>query len=284
VGTLIAALTAEGYTELSAGITGETRMLTPPETLALEPLLRSDIAGGLWAPGDAMVDNRLVGLALAFAFVGAGGTLNINEAVVRLEVAGNAIAGARTPFALHTADAYVIAAGAWSGEIAGLPPEAIPATLPVKGEMIALLPPGGQALPSRLVWGNSVYLIPRRDRLFIGATVSKEGFDTSTTDAARLFLHSHACALMPDLAKWEIVEQWAGLRPGTPDGLPLIGETAIPGLFVASGQFRNGVLFAPAIAKAICDLVAGQKRLPELEAFRPGRFGPAHLAGGHAVG
>jgi glycine oxidase len=272
-GTLIAATSLEEFETLSGRTTPGTSMLARAEALRLEPSLRSDIAGALSAPDDAQVDNRALGLALAFAFVNAGGVLQTNEAVIRFEVAQGRVTGALTPFAHYEGDVFVIAAGAWSGEIAGLPQDAISPVVPVKGEMIALAPPDGVKLPSHLVWGEGVYLIPRNGYLFVGATVERAGFDTSVTDDARDWLLQRATSLMPDLKRWTIVEQWAGLRPGSPDDLPILGETTVPGLFVASGQFRNGILFAPAIAGAMSSLIMERRSPPEIAAFAPGRFG-----------
>src|ERR1700679_4243826 len=141
------------------------------------------------------------------------------------------VIAALTPFARYEGDAFVIAAGAWSGEIAGMPRDAIPLVVPVKGEMVALTPPEGARLPSHLVWGEGVYLIPRNGYLFVGATTRHAGFDTSLTDEARDWLVQNATSLMPDLERWTIAEQWAGLRPGSPDDLPILGETSAPGLF-----------------------------------------------------
>ena len=185
--------------------------------------------------------------------------------------------------ALYEADAFVIAAGAWSGQLAGLSAEALPPVIPVKGEMVALAPPDGVTLPTRLVWGDGVYLIPRRDRLMIGATTSREGFDTSTTDAAENWLLSRARAVMPSLSGWERIEHWAGLRPGTPDDMPLIGETVVPGLFVAGGQYRNGILLAPAIAEALRCLVLERRQPPDVIPFDPKRFSGRILAVGDGV-
>lgn len=275
-GTLIVALSPDALQRLSAR--AEASLLDAGEARALEPLLRRDIAGALWTPNDAHIDNRAIGIALAHAFVNAGGILQINEAAIRLEIVQGKAEGVHTPFTLYRGDKFVIAAGAWSGEIAGIPPEAAPPIIPVKGEIIALKPPDKEALPKRLVWGNEIYLIPRRDLLLVGATTSREGFNTTSTRAARDWLFTHAVSLMPALEHWNVVDQWAGLRPGSPDDLPLIGETAVHDLFVASGQYRNGILFAPAIADALCSLIADRGVTQNLQAFDPKRFDGSALA------
>jgi glycine oxidase len=271
-GSLLVASTKTRFDELAARASNRASMLEKAEARRLEPLLNDDIAGALFAPDDAQVDNRALGLALAHALVNAGGSVLTNEAVVRLEMTHDRIHGVRTPFALHQGDAYVLAAGAWSGGIEGLPLGVVPPIIPVKGEMIALLPASGVALPMRLVWGNDVYLIPRHDRLFVGATATREGFDTALTNHAADWLATHATALLPTLSNWEVVEHWAGLRPGSPDDLPIVGETALSGLFIASGQYRNGILFAPAIADALHSLILERRTPPDIRAFDPKRF------------
>lgn len=248
----------------------DSTRLDAAETRRMEPMLAPDIAGGLWAPGDAQVDNRALGSALAKAFVVAGGRLSVNEAAIEFVTADSRVLAVNTTFASHEADAFVIAAGAWSGQFGGLAPEHLPPVRPVKGEMIAVAPPPGARLPARLVWGNGVYLVPRPDRLLIGATVEEVGFDTAVTPKGAEWLSRRAIALMPGLSGWGIVEHWAGLRPGSPDDLPILGASSIGNLFIASGQYRNGILFAPAIAESISGLVLG--RAAPIPAFDPRRF------------
>jgi glycine oxidase len=238
-----------------------------PGARALAPLL-GDVPGGLWVPDEAHVDPRLLAEALVVAFLKAGGVLVPNEAVVAVERQDGKAVSVLTPYGRHGADAFVIAAGAWSGLLD------IPVT-PVKGEMIALSVPGGAALPGPVIWGNGVYCVPRphlgeRGRLLVGATVQQAGFDTALTREARDHLRGRAEALMPSLKDWVLADHWAGLRPGSPDGLPLLGPTATENLFVASGQYRNGILFAPAVAQMVADLICGQGRI--IPAFDPQRF------------
>lgn len=253
-----------------AGANGNV-FLGRDEALRRAPLLGPQIEGALWAPQEAQVDNRALGQALAIAAAAAGVRLSVNEAAFRLEPAKQGLK-VLTPFSYYTADAVVVAAGAWSGEIGGLVQEAGVPVRPVKGEMIALLPPEPDQLPRTLIWGHGVYLVPRHGRLFVGATAEEAGFDTGTTAKAQRWLRGQAEALAPALAKWTLAEHWAGLRPGSPDGLPILGETSIAGLFVASGQYRNGILFAPAIAEAMEGLVLGRMAAPELTSFSPRRF------------
>lgn len=257
-------------------IDSELKFLSATDAHAMEPMLAENIVGALWAEKESHVDNRALGQALARAFVRAGGTLVLNEAVVRIETRGGRAVGALTQAGLYEADAFVLAAGAWSGLIDGLPGDAVPPVKPMKGEMLSLMPPNGVALPGHVVWGNDVYLVPRGDQLLIGATLEDAGFDTSITQAAEDWLSSRAVSVMPGLREWRIVDHWAGLRPGSPDGLPLLGPSTVSGLFVASGQYRNGILFAPVVAEILSSLIL--ERPVDFAAFDPRRFSRA-LAG-----
>ncbi|HXM00564.1 MAG TPA: glycine oxidase ThiO [Rhizomicrobium sp.] len=277
-GTLLIAQTGDEFAQLQrrGASLPSMKSLSTADALALEPMLAPGIAGALFDPDEAQVDNRAVGLALAVAFIRAGGMLQTNETAVRIDVADNRAAAAVSPFATYHADAIVLAAGAWTARIQGLPPKIMPPVIPVKGEMIALEP--GGPLPTHVIWGNEVYLVPRNGRLFVGATVARDGFDTSLTDAAADWLRAHAVGLMPALAEWETAEHWAGLRPGSPDDLPILGATALDGLFVASGQYRNGILLAPAIAEALRSLILERRSSVDISAFDPRRFTKPLLA------
>jgi glycine oxidase len=237
---------------------------------AIAPLVTSDIAGGLWSSCEAHVDNRALGRALAIAFQKAGGRLLTNEGVVRIERRNGRAAVAHTPFGLYHADAFLLAAGAWSGL---LEQEIAPITA-VKGQMILMTPPGhmppNQTAPGPVIWGNGIYAVPRAGGLAIGATVEEAGFDTSLTNDARETLRAAAEKLMPDLRGWTVSDQWAGLRPRAPDGLPMLGPTAVEGLWLAGGQYRNGILFAPAIAETMADQILGRGTMNP--AFDPRRF------------
>lgn len=269
-GALIAALTV-AEADMLKSRTG-AKFIGADEACRIEPMLRADIEGALWDPNEAQVDNRAVSEALAIALHRAGGKLSVNETVVRFETDGARAIAIRTPFNAYHADVFVLAAGAWTSRIEGLPQGAIPQIVPVKGEMISLSTPAGARLPKSLVWGNEVYLVPRGDRLLIGATVEEAGFDTGLTSQARDFLYSRARGLLPALAEWEIAEHWAGLRPRAPDGLPVLGTTTTENVFVASGQYRNGILFAPLIAQTMRDLVLENSTAPEIVEFSPKRF------------
>jgi glycine oxidase len=180
---------------------------------------------------------------------------------------GRATGVATTRTAFHAAK-IVNCAGAWSGQIE---PHRFP-TRPIKGQMLCLVMPSHTIL-KHVVRSPEVYLIPRSDgRLLVGATVEEAGFDKRTDLATIQRLHKAAIALVPKLADAKILEDWAGLRPGTPDALPILGETETPGYYVATGHFRDGILLAPITAEVMTAVI--QSRAPEfdLTAFSPERF------------
>ncbi len=241
------------------------RLMTPDEARGLVPLLTGGFAGALWVD-QAQVDNRRLTQALAAAFQQAGGKLLSNEAVIEIGRHEGRATYVRTPFGGHEADIIILAAGAWSSL---LEPDLAP-IVPVKGEMIALAPPGEAMPPAPCIWADGVYAVPRGRLLLLGATVEESGYNTHLTHHAALRLRSAAETVMPSLRQWTQVDHWAGLRPRAPDGLPLLGPTALPGLFLAGGQYRNGILFTPAIARLMADIVLGQAE--PIPAFDPRRF------------
>ncbi len=251
-------------------LSGDHSPLTAEAARALEPLLGEDLADAVFAPGEAQVDSQALCRALAVCFVQAGGEVRATETAVRFELTGGRMTGVTTPFTTHRADIFIMAAGAWSARIEGLPPEAVPKIVPVKGEIIVLSPPAGVSVPMHVVWGNGVYIVPRRQRVLVGATMELAGFDTSLTKTALTWLRRQAEGLMPALKDWRLSEHWAGLRPAAPDGLPILGQSSVDGLFVASGQYRNGILFAPAVADVLSRLVL--ERIAVDPAFDPRRF------------
>jgi glycine oxidase len=238
---------------------------------AEEPMLSESTTGALFAPGDAQVDNRALGEALAVAFADAGGQLRECCEVQHIASDEGGVRGVATSQGFIEADRVIVAAGAWSGRIPGVE-TAIAPVRPAKGQMAALTPPAGRDMPRHLVWGAEVYLVPREDSLLVGATVEDTGYETSVERDALRGLIANAVKLLPGLREWRVSESWAGLRPRTPDSLPVLGPTGIDGLYLASGQFRNGILFAPAIADAMRRMIFGGGAGPLFEAFDPRRF------------
>ena len=190
------------------------------------------------------------------------------DEVTAVTVTQGRATGVKTAKTAFRAAKIVNCAGAWSGQI---PPLPFP-TRPVKGQMLCLVMPS-RTLLQHVVRSPEAYLIPRSDgRLLVGATVEEAGFDKRTDIATIQRLHKAAIALVPKLATAKILEDWAGLRPGTPDGLPILGETATPGYYVATGHFRDGILLAPITAEVMTAVIEGRAPEHDLARFSPARF------------
>lgn len=254
---------------------GEVAMLGRDDVLAREPLLARNLSGAAFVANEAQVDNRRLGRAL-LASCAERGVRFERDADVALECDARRVRGLRTRHGFTPARTVVNAAGAWAGELAGVPPEARVPVRPVAGEMLAI------ALPRNamraLVWLGHRYLVPRDDgRLLVGATVDERGFDARVTAAGLHDLLDAALAVAPALAGFAVVETWAGLRPGSPDGRPFLGTTALEGYVAAAGHFRNGILLTPITARLIADLIV-DGRSDGLAPFAPGRAAAGALA------
>ncbi len=253
---------------------GEVRVLDRGETLEREPLLAKHCAGSLFVANEAQVDNRRLGRALTAACEALGVRFERVDDLA-LEADARRVRGLHTPHGFTAAPIVVNAAGAWAGELAGVPAAVRVPVRPVAGEMLALAVPA--AAMRALVWLGHRYLVPRGDgRLLVGATVLERGFDARVTAAGVHDLLDAALAVAPALASFAVVETWAGLRPGTPDGRPYLGETALAGYVVATGHYRNGILLAPASARSIAAMIVDGEDVPA--AFSPRRVGEAAAA------
>ena len=248
----------------------DSEWLRPAQMLVREPALSPGLRGALYLPGDAQVDNRLAADALRIALTKRHVAVHENTEVRQLLIEGGKVHGVVSACGSAASDAVIVASGAWLNGFGGAAD--LPLVSPVKGQMVAVQPPEGGSLPSHLLWGDNVYLVPRRDRLLIGATVEDAGFDTSVSSDACSRLITAAARIVPALAKWRVSEMWAGLRPRAPDGAPVIGACEVEGLYVAGGQFRNGILFAPLVADVVRRLVLTSEHVPEISAFSPVRF------------
>jgi glycine oxidase len=267
-GARLAELAAHAQTFRANG--GDVSMLDRGDVLAREPMLAKNLAGALLVANEAQVDNRRLGRALLAACQSFGVRFERVEGLA-LECDARRVRGVRTTYGFATAATVINAAGAWAGELAGVPQHARVAVRPVAGEMLALAVPRDAV--RALVWLGHRYLVPRGDgRLLIGATVESRGFDARVTAAGMHDLLDAALAVAPALASFAVVETWAGLRPGSHDGRPYLGATALDGYVVASGHFRNGILLAPVTARLIADLVMDGDA-SALAPFAPSRAG-----------
>jgi glycine oxidase len=275
-GVLYAAFEAEGLRALRrqaeelAGRGVECEMLDRATLLAAEPWLGAAIIGGLLKRSEGYVDNRRLGRALVAACEARGARIE-RSFTISVQCDRRRVLGVRTDRGFLGARAVVNACGAWATSLHELPPSCIPPIEPVKGQMIALSVPVG--LARRATWVPGAYLVPRDDgRLLIGATVERAGFDERVTSAAIHELLHAALDAAPSLGSFTVTETWAGLRPGTPDGLPFLGPTPIDGYFLATGHYRNGILLAPATARLIADAIE-QGEFAALEPFSIARLG-----------
>lgn len=261
-GTLVVALNADDVGRLrfnhrlqqEAGV--ETHWLTGGEARRREPYLNPSVPAALYSPHDHQVENRRLAVALHRAAEAAGARIHEHAEVGRVLVEGGHARGVAVGADTHPADVVVLAAGAWSRRIEGLPEEARPPVRPVKGQMLALRMPDGEPLLHHIVWTPGVYLVPRLDgRLLVGATVEERGFDTSMTAGGMLALLEGAWRALPGIEELAIEETWVGFRPGSRDDAPVLGPTPVDGLVLATGHHRNGILLTPVTVDAVSRLV-----------------------------
>ena len=222
------------------------------------------------------VDPRHLTAAAIAAARHRGVDFSSGDHVLAVEVADGKACGVRTNKTQFAAGMVVNCAGAWAGQIG---PQPFP-TRPVKGQMLCVAMPEKELVRhvvrtvGRASGGTGdVYLIPRSDgRMLIGATAEEAGFDKRTVPETIEKLRQAAIELVPRLADARSLEAWAGLRPGTPDGLPILGATPTPGYFVATGHFRDGILLAPVTARVMGQVISGQTPPIDLSKFSAGRF------------
>ena len=219
----------------------------------LEPALAFDTPA-LWMPQIAQVRNPRLLRALRQLLAQRGVEIREATPVTGWEQTGSRIAGVETPHGAVKADAFIVAAGAWSGTVLG----EWGATLPIKpmrGQIVLYKTAPGRL--RRMLYRDGLYIIPRDDgHVLVGSTLEDVGFDKRVTDAARASLAQNAAEWLPWLKDTPIVGHWAGLRPGTPDNMPIIGRhPRIENLFINSGHYRYGVTLAPASARLLADLV-----------------------------
>jgi glycine oxidase len=246
------------------------KLLDRNESLLAEPALGKHILGALVIEGQGYVDNRRLGRALLAACRARGVIVQAPVRELAIECDDRRVLGVRSELGFAPASFVVNAAGAWAAQVPGVPSEARVPVTPVKGQMLALAAPVG--FLRRATWVPGAYLVPRTDgRLLVGATVEDAGYDERVTAEAVHRLLDAALAAAPSLGAFTVTETWAGLRPGTPDGRPFIGPTAIDGLLYATGHYRNGILLAPVTADLIASFVETGDASP-LQAFSPLRM------------
>ncbi|HTE88073.1 MAG TPA: glycine oxidase ThiO [Terriglobales bacterium] len=243
-----------------------TESLLPAALAQLEPAL-AGLKCAVTFLKECSVDPRALVSAALKAAKHRDADISSGTNVTELLLSDGRVAGIRTDKTTYAASVVVNCAGAWAGQ---LPPHSFP-TRPVKGQMLAVV--SAKPMLQHVIRAPEVYLVPRSDgRILIGATVEEAGYDKRTDADTIQRLHQAAIDLVPALKPARVLEAWAGLRPGTPDDLPILGATATPGYFVATGHFRNGILLAPVTAHVMAQVMTGVKSEYDISAFSPGRF------------
>jgi len=284
-GLLIPQLAAEQEGDLTEPLAWSARWgwrcdhLDEQVARAVEPALGTTCTGAIWWPEVGQIRNPRLAAAARQGCAALGVTLLDHREVTGFRRSGRRITAATTVAGELAAGHFVLAAGAWSQTVAaalGLTLEVVP----VKGQILLLRAPPGTV--QRIVKHASAYVVPRADgRILVGATLERMGFDKSPTLWAMRSLANGAVRLLPALDCAEVERQWAGLRPGTPDGLPFLGPApGITNLTLATGHYRNGIVLAAATAEVVAARVAGGTPPVDLTPFAVGR----PMAAAHPLG
>ena len=282
-GALVAIFRGDAERELSTLVALHRGLGLACEPLSLEDAremekgLNREARAAAFLSEECSVEPRALSTAVLSAVAAAGAELRPGVEVISLILDGNRCTGVKTATgeAIHAAD-VILAAGCWSGQI----PEAAASapTSPVRGQMVALRH-SGEPIRHVLRSGHE-YLVPRGvqspQTVVVGSTVENAGYEKRVTSGGLEKLLTAANELVPELSKAEIVETWCGLRPGTPDQLPILGPAEIGGLLFATGHYRNGILLAPITAKMIGEWVTDGRTAGDWEAFSPMRFQRKH--------
>jgi glycine oxidase len=279
-GTLVVALNRDDVENLRHKYEFQRSLGIPLEWLSganareREPHLHPRTAGAVYSANDGQVDNRKVASALKTAYVRAGGRLHEHTPVKGIDIATGRVRGVVLAEQLHAADFVILAAGAWSRLISGLPPSVVPPVRPVKGQMLAVRMNREEPLARHVIWAPKSYLVPRLDgRLIVGATTEEKGFDSNLTAGGIMALLEAAWRALPGIEELPIDEMWTGFRPGSRDDAPVLGPVSeVAGLVLATGHHRNGILLAPITAQTIADFVLTGKLDDRIARFGMDRF------------
>jgi glycine oxidase len=241
--------------------------LDPPDVAERFPAA-APCSGALFAPEDGVVNPRELRRAL-LADAHRGGAQTVAARVERLTTILGRATGVVTSAGTMRAEHVVIAAGAWGPLIEGLP-WTLPVE-PVRGQMAAV--PWPAKVPHAILYSNHGYVLPRGDEALLGSTMERVGFDGRVTDAGVAQVVAGATRLLPALAGQQPLRTWAGLRPVTPDGRPIVGpDPDVRGLWYATGHGRNGVLLAALTGEIIADLLTSGASAMEIASLAPSRF------------
>src|SRR5258708_7558567 len=285
-GTLEALFSHDTKAELSTiialhhGLGLKAEPLRAEDARELEPALSEEVEAAVLRPEEASVDNRALTAAILEAAQQSGAEIFSGNGAKAIWREKNRCVGLILQNEKVEAKWTIIAAGCFSAAIEGIPPYA--PVRPAKGQMAALR--ADELKMERVLWSEKIYLVPRNNgRIVAGATVEYAGFDKRTTAGGIEKILSAAIELAPGLANADIEETWAGLRPDSPDHLPILGPTDIDGLLMATGHFRSGILLTPITARLVREWITVQRVSVDWERFSPMPFqsaaeGSAHRA------
>jgi glycine oxidase len=280
-GTLQALFSREAKAELSTivalhhGLGLKAEPLRPDDARELEPCLSEKVEAAVLRPDECSVDNRALTEAVLEAAQRSGAEIFPGNGARAVWREGSRCRGLVLQNGRIEAKWTIIAAGCFSAAIEGVAVHA--PVIPAKGQMVALR--AEDVAIERVLWSEWVYLVPRNNgRIIAGATVEHSGFDKRTTAGGIQKILSAAIDLAPGLANAHIVETWAGLRPDSPDHLPILGPAELDGLLIATGHFRSGILLTPITARLMREWIMEQRVSLDWERFSPSRFQSADQA------
>jgi glycine oxidase len=245
--------------------------LSREETLALEPALAPDLQGSIRYVDEAHVHNGRLTIALAEAARRTGAELRSGAPALALIRERERVVGIQTPTETVYAETVIVANGAWSSDLIRPLGLMLPVK-PMRGQMLAV-----RTVPravSQIIYGRHMYLVPRPDgETLVGATVEDVGFRKEVTLEGLEELIQAGRHIAPGMMGQPVIRTWAGLRPGSPDGLPLVGPVAgLPGLILAVGHHRNGILLGPMTGVLVKQWLVDHVQSPYLDLLRPERF------------
>ncbi len=274
-GMILVALTERDEEELDRQIAWQQRAglrlerLTAGQIKEMEPAIDGPVRSGVWWPQTAQIDNTRLVEAIAEVVQAQGGTIHTDAPVSRFLLEGNRVTGVETAHGEVRADWVVNSSGSWAGFDESLS-LTIPA-VPVKGQILQYRTDG--PVVERIIKSPRAYLVQRSDReLIVGTTVEHAGYDKRVTDEGRRQIQAGAREISSRLDTLTLENSWAGLRPGTPDRLPILGPTPLDRLLVAAGHYRNGILLAPLTGRLIADWITRGDCSVDLSPFGLARF------------
>jgi glycine oxidase len=274
-GTIDVFFSREAVSDLSTlialhhGMGLKAEPLRPEDARDLEPSLSPELEAAALRPDEASIDNRAFTKAMLSAAEKSGVKVFAGANVAGIVKEGDRCTGLKLEKETINAKWIVVAAGCFSAEIEGV--KEFAPVRPAKGQMVSLR--ADELKIERVIWGEKVYIVPRSDgRILAGATVEYVGFDKQVTAGGVEKILSAAIEVIPEFANARVEETWAGLRPDSPDHLPILGPTDVDGLVIATGHFRSGVLLTPITARLVRQWITERSVEIDWERLSPMRF------------